>query len=151
MTIPWRLSRPALPGRSAASLADCISQFVRRLTTKELVFLRFLALRNARVNGKKQMRPCLFLALCPRARISLKARRKPLRSILSGLLNLNPASLDLCSERYTCSTAVFALLGAMVPNHTFSVVSFQRGEGPRKPAFTTVLNVSIERFTRDSG
>ena len=28
-------------------------QFVRRLTTKELVFQRVLALRNARVNGKK--------------------------------------------------------------------------------------------------
>src|SRR6267378_5795773 len=51
-----RLSRPALPGRSAASLADCILQFVRRLTTKELVFLRFVALRNARVNGKKKNR-----------------------------------------------------------------------------------------------
>jgi hypothetical protein len=30
------------------------SQFVRRLTTKELVFLRFVALRNARVNGKNK-------------------------------------------------------------------------------------------------
>jgi len=49
-----RLSRPALPGRSAASLADCILQFVRRLTTKELVFLRFVAPRNAPVNGKKR-------------------------------------------------------------------------------------------------
>jgi hypothetical protein len=29
-------------------------QFVRRLTTKELVFLRFVALRNARVNGKNK-------------------------------------------------------------------------------------------------
>ena len=29
-------------------------QFVRRLTTKELVFLRFLALRNAHVNGKNK-------------------------------------------------------------------------------------------------
>jgi hypothetical protein len=29
-------------------------QFVRRLTTKELVFLRFVALRNARVNGKNE-------------------------------------------------------------------------------------------------
>jgi len=30
------------------------SQFVRRLTTKELVFLRFVALQNAGVNGKKK-------------------------------------------------------------------------------------------------
>ena len=29
-------------------------QFVRRLTTKELVFLRFVTLRNARVNGKNK-------------------------------------------------------------------------------------------------
>ena len=29
-------------------------QFVRRLTTKELVFLRFVAPRNARVNGKNK-------------------------------------------------------------------------------------------------
>jgi hypothetical protein len=29
-------------------------QFVRRLTTKELVFLRFVALRNAYVNGKNK-------------------------------------------------------------------------------------------------
>ena len=28
-------------------------QFVRRLTTKELVFVRFVALQNARVNDKK--------------------------------------------------------------------------------------------------
>jgi hypothetical protein len=51
-------------------------------------------------------------------------------------LNLNPASLDPCRERYTGPTGVFALLGAMVRNRTFSVVSFQRAEGPRKPAFT---------------
>jgi len=31
-------------------------QFVRRLTTKELVFLRFVALQNAGVNGKKSNR-----------------------------------------------------------------------------------------------
>jgi hypothetical protein len=30
------------------------SQFVRRLTTKELVFLRFVAPQNAGVNGKKK-------------------------------------------------------------------------------------------------
>jgi hypothetical protein len=54
MTDSQRLSRPALPGRSAASLANCFSQCVRRLTTKELVFQRFLALRNAPVNGKNR-------------------------------------------------------------------------------------------------
>jgi hypothetical protein len=32
-------------------------QFVRRLTTKELVFLRFVTLRNARVNGKNKEIP----------------------------------------------------------------------------------------------
>src|SRR2546423_12898620 len=53
MTYSRRLSRPALPGRSAASLAHCVLQFVRRLTTKELVFLRFVAPRSARVNDKK--------------------------------------------------------------------------------------------------
>src|SRR5439155_22755785 len=54
MTYSRRLSRPALPGRSAASLAHCVLQFVRRLTTKELVFLRFVAPRSARVNDKNQ-------------------------------------------------------------------------------------------------
>lgn len=44
------------------------------------------------------------------------------------LVNLNPASLDPCSKRHTRPTAVFALLRAMVPNRTFSVVSFQRAE-----------------------
>jgi hypothetical protein len=41
------------PGRTAASLAYCGLQFVRRLTTKELVFQKVLALGNVRVNGKK--------------------------------------------------------------------------------------------------
>src|ERR1700720_4755484 len=53
--LKWH-SRPALPGRSAASLAHCAWQFVRRLTTKELVFLRFVALEDARVNGKKSQK-----------------------------------------------------------------------------------------------
>jgi len=56
MTKPLAAQQPALPGRSAASLAYCSSQFDRRLTTKELVFLRFVAPGNARVNAKKRKR-----------------------------------------------------------------------------------------------
>ena len=47
-----QISRPALPGRSAASLAYCFQQFDRRLTTRELVFQRFVAPQSAPVNGK---------------------------------------------------------------------------------------------------
>ena len=53
VTSSGRLSRPALPGRSAASLAYCVQQFDRRLTTKELVFQRFVAPPCSRVNRKK--------------------------------------------------------------------------------------------------
>src|SRR2546425_11680228 len=53
MTIP-SAAQQACPARQVCGLTrDCFVQFVRRLTTKELVFLRFVAPRNARVNGKK--------------------------------------------------------------------------------------------------
>jgi hypothetical protein len=48
-----RHSRPALPGRTAASLADCIWQFVRRLTTKKLVFVRFSNTRRCLCQRQK--------------------------------------------------------------------------------------------------
>src|SRR2546427_10948768 len=52
MTIP-SAAQQACPARQVCGLTrDCFVQFVRRLTTKELVFLRFVAPRNARVNGK---------------------------------------------------------------------------------------------------
>src|SRR6266852_4770147 len=58
MTIP-SAAQQARPARQVCGLTrDCFVQFVRRLTTKELVFLRFVALQNARVNGKKWNRPC---------------------------------------------------------------------------------------------
>ncbi len=56
-----RLSRPALPGRSAASLAHCGKQFDRRLTTKELFLQRFVAPPNARVNPKNRRNPYAVL------------------------------------------------------------------------------------------
>ena len=47
-------AQQACPARQVCGLTrDCFVQFVRRLTTKELVFLRFVAPQNARVNGKK--------------------------------------------------------------------------------------------------
>ena len=54
MTIP-SAAQQACPARQVCGLTrDCFVQFVRRLATKELVFLRFVAPRNAGVNGKKR-------------------------------------------------------------------------------------------------
>src|SRR5713226_8679947 len=48
-------AQQACPARQVCGLTrDCFAQFVRRLTTKELVFLRFVAPQDARVNGKKR-------------------------------------------------------------------------------------------------
>src|SRR5258708_12022404 len=54
MTIP-SAAQQACPARQVCGLTrDCFVQFVRRLTTKELVFLRFVAPRNAGVNAKME-------------------------------------------------------------------------------------------------
>jgi len=48
-------AQQACPARQVCGLTrDCFVQFVRRLTTKELVFLRFVAPQDARVNDKKR-------------------------------------------------------------------------------------------------
>ena len=54
MARPWA-AQQACPARQVCGLTrDCTLQFVRRLTTKELAFQRFLAPRNVRVNGKNK-------------------------------------------------------------------------------------------------
>jgi len=55
MTIP-SAAQQACPARQVCGLTrDCFVHFVRRLTTRELVFMRVLAPQNARVNGKNEI------------------------------------------------------------------------------------------------
>ena len=85
-------------------------QFVRRLTTKELVFLRVVALQNARVNDKKNAATPYFVP-------ARKWSRKVANAFLRSRFNSDPF-VSCASDRSRKMTSGFTLSSVAISVET---------------------------------